>query len=66
MKPKDIFIMEGFFRETVEPRRRQEERDSRLLSKSSTAVANLSEQPINKIWRPGVQVERFFNEANEG
>jgi hypothetical protein len=65
MKHLNIFALEGFFREQVEPRRRQEERDGKMISKSSSAIANLSEQPIYRTFRPGFQVERLKNEANE-
>ena len=58
-------MMEGFFREQVEPRRRQEERDSRMVAMNHSAISNLSQEPIYRTFKPGFQVERLRNDANE-
>ena len=60
-----IMLMEDFFREQVEPRRRQEERDSKMVHCDHTAIANLKQEPIYRTFKSGFQVERFKNEANE-
>ena len=57
--------MEDIFRETVEPRRRQEQRDSKRVRTDYTAIANLSQEPMCKEFPMGYQVERFKNECNE-
>ena len=57
--------MEDIFRETVEPRRRQEQRDSKRVRTDYTAIANLSQEPMYKEFPVGFQVERFRNECNE-
>jgi hypothetical protein len=54
-----LLIMESMFREQVDPRRRQEKRDSELLSKSSSSVSNLPAEPICRTWNPSEQVEHF-------
>jgi hypothetical protein len=65
MKKLNIMMMEDFFREQVEPRRRQEERDSRRVKCDYTAIANLSKEPMCKEFPVGIQVERLFNPAND-
>jgi hypothetical protein len=60
-----IMLMEDFFRETVEPRRRQEQRDSDMVKYNYSAVSNLSQEPIYRTFRPGFKVERLRNDGNE-
>jgi hypothetical protein len=65
MKKLNIMMMEDYFREQVEPRRRQEERDSKMVRCNHSAVSNLAQEPIYRTFKPGFQVERLKNEANE-
>ena len=65
MKHANILLLGEIFRETVEPRRRQEQRDSKLVGEDRGAIANLSPREMNKHFRIGYQVERLRNEANE-
>jgi hypothetical protein len=65
MKKLNIMMMEDFFREQVEPRRRQEERDSKMVHCNHSAISNLSQEPIYRTFKPGFQVERLRNDANE-
>jgi hypothetical protein len=61
----NIFSLERIFRETVEPRRRQEQRDGDMISKGQNSIANLPQEPINRQFKTGFQVERFVNAGNE-
>ena len=58
-------MMEDIFRETVEPRRRQEQRDGKMVHCNHSAISNLSQEPIYRTFKPGFQVERLRNDANE-
>lgn len=58
-------LMEDIFRETVEPRRRQEQRDGDMIRESRTSIANLEQEPIYRLFNPGFQVERLKNQGNE-
>lgn len=60
-----IMIMEDIFRETVEPRRRQEQRDGEIVKECRTSIANLEQEPIYRTFKSGFQVERLKNQGNE-
>ena len=65
MKSIKIMAFGDFFCEKVEPRRRQEERDSKMIGTGSGSIANLPKEPIHKEFNIGFQVERFKNESHE-
>ena len=58
-------LMEDIFRETVEPRRRQEQRDGQRVKEDRTAIANLSQEVMYREFPVGFQVERLRNDGNE-
>jgi hypothetical protein len=62
----NLMLLSEFCYNPVEPRRMREYKDSLLVSKDMNAIANLPTQQIHREWAAGYQVERFFNEANEG
>jgi hypothetical protein len=65
MKNIDLMIMEGFFRDQVDPRRKQEKVDSGLVSKDNSKIANCPSEPINKTWNPDQYLERFCTPGDD-
>lgn len=60
-RPKeDIMIsMEEAFYGVVDPRRRQERKDSRMIQEDRTKVANLSDQALHHEFNQNKYVEHF-------
>jgi hypothetical protein len=54
-----IFDVTQAFYDQVDPRRRQEQADSRLISEDHNAMANLSDKAIHREFNPDKYVERF-------
>lgn len=52
-------ILEQTFLEHIDPRRKQEKRDARMVHEDHNAVANLSPEGFQKIFDPWKDVERL-------
>lgn len=65
MKRINILSFGPIVKETVEPARRQEQRDSRMMTKDNSSIANMPQEPINMQFNSGFQVERLRFCENE-
>ena len=65
MKKIDIMLVGGSFCEKVDPVRRQEQIDRRKVKMDYTAIANLSQEPVYKVFPIGSQVEHLRNYNDE-
>lgn len=51
--------MSDAFYEEVDPRRKQERHDARMISEDQNAMSNLSERAIYRTFHPGKHVEHL-------
>ncbi len=51
------------FRQPVDPRRRPEMADSRMIREDHTKMSNLSERAIHKQWNPGKEMPHYWMES---
>jgi hypothetical protein len=52
-------VMAEIFYSNVDPRRKQERNDARLVSEDHRAMANLSNTPVYHEWNPDKSVEHL-------
>jgi len=52
------FMITSFY-ENVDPRRKQERMDGRMVSEDHNAMSNLSERPVYRTFNPDEKVERL-------
>ncbi len=55
----EIMMMQAAFRGQVDPRRKQEKNDARMIREDHSAIANLSNQPVYKEFNAWRDVERL-------
>ena len=51
------------FRQAIDPRRRPEVMDSRLVKEDHTKMSNLPERAIHKQWNPGKYMPHYWMES---
>lgn len=59
MMDHEYEVLSAKFYSTVDPRRRQEKADARMVREDDRAMANLSEQPVYREFNPWRDVERL-------
>jgi hypothetical protein len=51
------------FRQPIDPRRKPEMADSRMIKEDHTKMSNLPEKAINKQWTPGKHMPHYWMES---
>jgi hypothetical protein len=61
----NLIMLTNSFYDQVEPRRRQEQRDSEMMPKSTDGTANMPQQEIDRTFNASLKIEHFYNPADE-
>lgn len=63
---KEILMAAGAFYDNVDPRRKQELVDSRMVQEDNNAIANLSAKPVYHTFNPDQYCEKLsmFNQSS--